>query len=71
MSFDCERNCSSARRVLNFRSNVPRGGGGYLPHILFVGVAALSSSGLWADSVAMLKKYLLFVFLTKLWPERA
>ena len=38
MSFGCERSCSSPRRVLNFNSNVPRGGGGgggIYPHIKF------------------------------------
>ena len=36
MSFGCERSCSNARRVSNFNSKVPRGGGGGIyPHITF------------------------------------
>ena len=33
MSFGCERNCSSPRRVSNFNSKVPQGG--IYPHIQF------------------------------------
>ena len=33
VSFGCERSCSSARRVLNFNSQVPQGG--IYPHIKF------------------------------------
>ena len=33
MSFDCERSCSSPRRVSNFNSKVPQGG--IYPHIKF------------------------------------
>ena len=36
MSFGCERSCSSHRRVSNFNSKVPEGGGGGIyPHIKF------------------------------------
>ena len=35
MSFGCERSCSSPRRVSNFNSKVPQGGGGIYPYIKF------------------------------------
>ena len=35
VSFSSERSCSSPRRVSNFNSNVPQGGGGIYTHITF------------------------------------